>query len=145
MVRALVLAFATLMALPVTAALAADYGQHRSPVYGDIPACDARAVLGQVAEKERYHGQRPYQDLVDVVEFDHVRQTRYVTPAYLGARERRWCEARAHLATGHTRTVYYLIESRASFVGVSYGVESCMAGRDLWNVHGGDCSALRLW
>lgn len=142
MIRALTLAFATLMA---TMTFAADYGQNRTTVYGDIPACDARGVLGQVAEKERYHGQRPYQDLVDVVEFDHVRQTRYVTPAYLGARERRWCQARAHLATGHTRTVYYLIESHASFVGVSYGVESCMAGRDLWNVHGGDCSALRLW
>lgn len=142
MFRALALAFVTLMALPV---MAADHGQHRAPTYGDIPACDARTVLSQVAEKERYHGQQPYQYLVDVVEFDHVRQTRYVTPAYLSARERRWCQARAHLATGHIRTVFYLIESRASFVGVSYGVESCMAGRDLWNVHGGDCSALRLW
>ena len=131
-----------LTAMIVPAASAADYTVH---TVGSLPACEARGVLRDVTRKAAYRSQLPYQEPVTVTGYDHVRQTRHVGSAGPGLRERRWCQARAHLASGHTRSVYYLIESHAGFAGISYGVESCMAGRDLWNVHGGDCSALRLW
>ena len=135
---------ATLMlATPV---LAADLYRHTStPVYGSIPACDAADVLANVRHKSAYRGQAPYQQPVAIAAFDQIGQTRFVASAGPGLRERRWCQARAHLAGGRTHTVYYLIEEHASFAGVAYGVESCLSGRDLWNVHGGDCSALRIW
>ena len=110
-----------------------------------VPACADRIVLADVTEKAGYRGQLPYQHPVDVTGYDRIVETRYVYPYGPGLRVRRWCQARAHLADGHTRQVYYLIESNAGFAGINFGVESCMAGRDLWNVHGGDCSTLRSW
>ncbi|MFK7792273.1 MAG: cytoplasmic protein [Devosiaceae bacterium] len=151
MIRALTLVLATLVASSAlaTTALAHDgRGTHEPSGYldaRDLPTCDARGVLGQVSEKEAYRGQAAYQYPVAITGYDHVRQTRHIGSTGPGLRERRWCQARAHLASGHTRTVYYVIEGHASFIGATYGVESCMVGRDLWNVHGGDCSALRIW
>lgn len=110
-----------------------------------LPLCDAPAVLSRVVEKAAYRGQVPYQHPVTITAFDHIHQTRYRTSQGPGLRDRRWCQARAHLEDGTRHTAYYLIESHASFVAISYGVESCLSGRDLWNVYGGDCSALRLW
>ena len=110
-----------------------------------LPECDARGVLSRVVEKAGYRGQAPYQEPVTITGFDRIHQTRHIGSLGLGQRERRWCRARAHLATGHTRHVQYLLESHASFVGASYGVESCISGRDLWNVYNGDCGTLRNW
>ncbi|MEM1285945.1 MAG: hypothetical protein AAGH43_11205 [Pseudomonadota bacterium] len=111
----------------------------------ELPHCDAPGVLSRIVEKAAYRGQAPHQHPVAITAFDHIHQTRYVSSPGAGLRERRWCQARAYLENGHRHTAYYLIESHASFVAVSYGVESCLSGRDLWNVYGGDCSALRLW
>ena len=139
----------TLSILPAASAAdlssSAGYQSASHQTVGTIPACDARGVLRDVTGKAGHRGQLPYQEPVTVTGYDQIRQTRHARSAGPGLRERRWCQARAHLATGHMRTVYYLIESHASFAGITYGVESCMAGRDLWHIHGGDCSALRLW
>ncbi len=138
----------TLHALTLPALAHDGAGTHQAAGYlnpSHLPACDARGVLAQVSTKQAYRGQEPFQHTVQVTAYDHVRQTRHVGSMEPGLRERRWCQARAHLASGHTRTVYYVIEGQASFVGASYGVESCMSGRDLWNVNGGDCSALHVW
>lgn len=110
-----------------------------------LPTCEASRVLARIVDKAAYQGAVPHQHPVAITGFDHVRQTRHVGALGPGLRERRWCEARAHLADGRSRTVYYVVEGFAGFAGIRYGVESCMAGRDLWNIHGSDCSALRIW
>ena len=146
---------ASLLALPMLAtstfgtAHAHDGpGQHVASGLLDgrpLPVCDASGVLADIVEKAGYRGQSPYQEPVAITGFDRIHQTRHIGSLGLGQRERRWCRARAHLASGEARTVYYLIESTASFVGLSYGVASCMAGRDLWNVYGCNCTTLRAW
>ncbi|MBV6657047.1 MAG: hypothetical protein KI785_04685 [Devosiaceae bacterium] len=141
------LVFATLLA--ATPARSHDgAGTHPPSGHLDhrpLPTCDAARVLRLVVDDAANTRAIPYQHPVDVVRVDHIHQTRHIGSLGAGLRERRWCQGRAHLADGHTRNVYYLIEGTAGFAGIRYGVESCMAGRDLWNVHGSDCSALRIW
>ncbi|MEM6711270.1 MAG: hypothetical protein AAF590_03210 [Pseudomonadota bacterium] len=111
----------------------------------DLPTCTAGAVLSRVSEKAAFNGQAPYQQPVTIARYDRIHQTRHIGSFGPGTRERRWCRARVHLVTGNSHTVFYLIESHASFVGVSYGVQSCIVGRDLWNVNNGDCRTVRDW
>ena len=136
---------AAMLLVPAVFALSPALASDTYTGLAPVPACQAQGVLADIVDKAAYRGQAPYQQPVAITGFDRISQTRYADPAAPGLRTRRWCQARAHLAGGSTAHVYYLIESHASFVGVNYGVESCIVGRDMWNVHGGDCSAVRIW
>ena len=115
-----------------------------------VPECASPLVLREVIKKAKYAEQRQWQDDLVIETIDHVRQTRLTTPRehgirILGTRDRRWCRGNAHMSDGHTRTVYFLIESRAQVFDQGFGVESCIAGLDRWNVYGGDCRVLQRW
>lgn len=113
---------------------------HRS-----LPTCEADRVLNLILRDTSNTGAIPYQHPIEVTAIDRIQQTRHVGSMGPGLRERRWCTARLTLDSHQTRTVWYLIEGYAGFAGIRFGVESCVAGRDLWNVYGGDCSVLRTW
>jgi hypothetical protein len=144
--RLLTLAFSALLA---TSALAHDGpGHHEASGYldqRDLPSCDAGRVIHRIIEKAAYADARQWHTGIVVERVDRPRQRRHIGSAGTGLRERRWCEARAHMSDGRTRQVYYLIEGYAGFAGIRYGVESCIAGRDFWNVYGGNCRAIRVW
>lgn len=110
-----------------------------------LPSCDAGRVIQQIIEKAAYADARQWHTGIVVDGVDRAHQTRHVGSPGAGLRERRWCEARAHMSDGRTRQVFYLIEGHAGFAGIRYGVESCIAGRDFWNVYGGNCRAIRVW
>lgn len=111
----------------------------------DLPTCDAGRVIDKIIEKAAYADARQWHTGIVVERVDRARQRRHIGSTGAGLRERRWCEARAHMSDGRTRQVYYLIESYAGFAGIRYGVESCIAGRDFWNVYGSNCRAIRVW
>lgn len=146
--------FTRLLTLVCTALLATSVfahdgpGVHESSGYLDhreLPTCDASRVIHRIIEKAAYADARQWHTGIVVDGVDRARQTRHISSTGAGLRERRWCEARAHMSDGRTRQVFYLIEGYAGFAGIRYGVESCIAGRDFWNVYGGNCRAIRIW
>lgn len=151
-------AFAAIIALATTAfspALAPQALAHSGPGthersghldHRDLPSCDAQRVLTQVTDKAETSYADAYPP-VHVEGYDHIRQNRHVGSLGEGLRERRWCQARAHLADGRTRTVFYLIEGFGGFAGIRYGVDSCISGHDFdrWNIYGAHCSTVRAW
>lgn len=56
---------------------------------------------------------------------------------------RRYCRGTASLSDGSIRSVHYLVEENAGFVGVSWNVEACLAPLDKWRVYGAYCSTTR--
>ena len=147
MIRFISLLCAVLLATPI---LAHDGpGRHEPSGHLDsrvLPACDAPQVLALIVEKASYQGRAPAQyPPLPIASFDHIQQTRHLGSMGPGRRERRWCQARAHIANAHARSVFYVVEGYAGFAGIRFGVESCIAGHDLWNVHGATCSTARYW
>lgn len=136
-------------ALLATSVLAHDGpGVHEPSGYldqRDLPTCDAGRVIHRIIEKAAHADARQWHTGIVVDDVDRARQTRHIGSTGGGLRERRWCEARAHMSDGRTRQVFYLIEGYAGFAGIRYGVESCIAGRDFWNVYGSNCRSIRVW
>lgn len=116
---------------------------------GEMPRCDDARVLGQV--QRRFHIQATRVHHAPELKLDGVERIRHVedVPGYKVERptliQRRYCQGHARLNDGKHPQVYYLIEQRAGFVGVSWNVEFCMAGYDPWRVHDGNCRTLRPW
>lgn len=116
---------------------------------GEMPGCDDPRVLSQV--QRRFHVQATRVHHTPELKLAGVERIRHVedVPGYKVTRptmiNRRYCQGHALLNNGKHPQVYYLIEQRAGFVGVSWNVEFCLAGYDPWRVHDGHCRTLRPW
>jgi len=133
------------LALSACLAAPASAGDHR--VYfsfsGEkrLPDCTAAsvrsAVTGAIARAQKnYYGSRT------VVSVDEVREVSYrengVSPV-----ARRYCHGKAGMSDGSFRSVHYMVEEHAGFVGVGWNVEACLSPLDKWRVYGAGCSTVR--
>lgn len=107
-----------------------------------VPTCDDpgvhRTISGRFADADR-----EYYDGIEAIEsFHDVTQVALVAhrPSPL---VRRYCRARVAMSDDHTRTMYYMIEEKASFVSWTSGVEFCIRGLDRWRVYDGNCRTVR--
>ncbi|EFO31789.1 putative cytoplasmic protein [Roseibium sp. TrichSKD4] len=125
------------LAITGTTALAGSYsagGYH-------LPHCDASNVMSAVAGSMK-RAQQAYQNGLHIAGLSNVKQSRLDANGP-SAVARRYCRARATLSDGRTRTVYYMVEQDAAFVGIRWDVESCVAAADKWRVYGNHCSTVR--
>lgn len=142
--RFLALSLAVLAA--VTAAIVPAWaGEHRAYLALSseprLPGCDAASVRSAVSGAlARAH--RDYRNGRTILSVDLVRETAYRING-ISPLARRYCSAQAGLSDGSTRTVHYMVEEHAGFVGVSWNVEACLSPLDKWHVYGAHCSTVR--
>lgn len=106
-----------------------------------LPECSAASVQAAVAgtlarAKESYAGGRT------ITQINDVREVSYWVNG-LSPLARRYCRGTARLSDDSIRTVHYLLEENAGFVGVSWNVEACLAPLDKWRIYGAYCSTVR--
>lgn len=106
-----------------------------------VPECSAASVQSAVAGTlaraiPSYAGGRTITRIDDVREVAY--QVNDVSPL-----ARRYCRGKASLSDGSLKTVHYMVEEHAGFVGVSWNVEACLSPLDKWRVYGAHCSTTR--
>ena len=118
------------------------FGLSPSAQAGIVPECDHSGVLSRVnrtiaiAERNVVKSGDPIVEIGSIHQHKlHEHGPRYGT--------QRYCHATAYTSQGHKKQLYYLIESGGGFIGISYGVEACILGRDPWRIHGAHCRSLR--
>lgn len=108
-----------------------------------IPACEEaavqRAVIGHVARADAV-----YSGGITIREMHRIVETGYSVDRP-SPYARRFCEARAMMSDGRQRRVYYAITEHSSFVGLSWGLEACVAGIDPWRVYDARCRTARSY
>jgi hypothetical protein len=107
-----------------------------------VPDCTSPAVLDTVRDKIAAADAGMTHAGVLLTAVDQIAQD-YVSQNDPSPYARRYCVARAGLSDGKTTTLYYLVEERAGFVGVTWNVDACLLGYEPWRVHDGRCHTVR--
>lgn len=156
--------FALLLALPLfagagpftaTGAAAHDPGPEtgrdpRTALFGRgaVPLCDDPRVLRQVRSKFAWADRNTWSEIsnrsaaIGIGTIHNIRQ-RYALDQTRSLITHRHCNAIATLTSGEKPRLYYLIQERMGFSGISWKVQFCVAGYDRWRVYGAQCSTLR--
>jgi hypothetical protein len=130
-----------LLALPLLAAPAQAgwFGHDREAL-----ACDDAHVLKRISSKFRYQAAHVHhEDSLSIRAYGNIHEHRYREKREDRPFARRYCGAEVTLSDGRERTLWYLIERSAGFVGIGDNVEFCVSGFDRWNVYNNACRILR--
>ena len=92
-----------------------------------LPHCEA--ALGTIAERFATKEGRFWNSDLQILDFERVRQTAFMTWR-TGTVPRRFCAAVAAVSDGRKRAVYYSIVEDGGMIGASWGVEWCVVGLD---------------
>lgn len=80
---------------------------------------------------------------VEIQEFLNLRETRFIPTDERRRISRRYCAGDVTLTNGHTRDIWFLIETDMGFASIGDNVEFCVQGFDRWRVYNGHCRVLR--
>ena len=107
-----------------------------------VPVCDDPSVHRNIKHRFAWADREYYRGIEKIEVIDRVRQLALVAhrPSPL---VRRYCRARVTMSDQHTRTMYYMIEEDAGFVGFTSDVEFCIRGLDRWRVYDAHCRTVR--
>ena len=144
------LTLATLLGAAALAPTAAEAGVVEQavlaiPATGALPACDDPSVLGEIRDRFAYADMNVLHRGEALGTVEKIRQTSLWTFSHGSPTVRRYCQAHALLNNGRHPQLYYLIENNYGFVGVTWNVEFCLAGREPWRQHDGGCRTVRKW
>lgn len=136
----------------VTAALAADASGRRinpadaaenriNPMYGNLPACDDPAVLGEItswfnSREAKFWG--PLQ----AVAYDRIRPIAF-RPLGDDFIPRRFCSGRMALNDGSIHRVDYSVRENLGLFGMTWNVNWCVSGLDRHRSYAPDCKMAR--
>lgn len=139
LLSAALIALAGLLAAP--AAMSADLV---AVAITEPGICGHTRVLSRISSRFRYQVTHvPHLPNVEIVDFDQIRENRFLPRRERWPISRRYCQAVVTLSDGYRRDVWYLIERPMGFAGFGSNVEFCVNGFDRWNVYGGRCRVLR--
>ncbi len=110
-------------------------------VGGAVPSCGSGAVIGSVVGRQRGAATEAWGG-VAIAGVGRVATAR-TEPGDGGSIARTFCVAEARLDGGDTAPLYYVVSGLQGFASLTWGVEFCLAGHDVWRVYGADCRALR--
>jgi hypothetical protein len=147
LLRTALLSFACLAALPAAAAggryvAPPDRAEARIiPMYGNLPACDDPAVLGQItswfnSREAKFWG--PLQ----AVAYDRIRPLAY-RPWGADFIPRRFCSGRIALNDGSLHRVDYSVRENLGLFGWTWNVNWCVSGLDRHRSYAPDCQMAR--
>jgi hypothetical protein len=120
----------------------ADRAENRIiPMYGNLPACEDPAVLGEItswfnSREAKFWG--PLQ----AVAYDHVRPIGF-RPLGDDFIPRRFCTARMALNDGRVRRVDYSVRENLGLFGYGWNVNWCVSGLDRHRTYAPDCKMAR--
>ncbi len=145
--RLVALCFAVALALPVAAPARAgilELGADFLIGPGSVPECQDGSVISTIRDKFGYAATNVLKAPLALAAIDEIRQT-YLYVDNPSPIVRRYCQAVVEISNGRHSTLYYLIEQRQGFVGLSWNVEFCVLGYEPWHVHDGSCRTVRKW
>jgi len=116
----------------------AYFSFHKDP---RLPECSAASVQSAVSGTLA-RAQVDYAGGRTITGISKIREVSYRENG-ISPLARRYCRGTASLSDGSIRSVHYLVEENAGFVGVSWNVEACLAPLDKWHVYGAYCSTTR--
>jgi hypothetical protein len=111
---------------------------------GAVPECQDGSVISTIRDKFGYAAVNVMKAPLVLESIDQIRQT-YLYVDNPSPVVRRYCQAIVGINNGRHSTLYYLIEQRQGFVGLSWNVEFCVLGYEPWHVHDGSCRTVRKW
>ena len=74
---------------------------------------------------------------VQITDFQHIHEHRYLPAQEDRPIGRRYCGATVILSDGQGRDIWYLIEEGQGFAWIGDNVEFCVSGFDRWYVYNG--------
>ena len=113
-----------------------------SAFHADLPACDNAGVLGTISSRFAGKESTFWNSSLGIDSFDKVHEIGFRANG-LGYIPRRYCVAHARMNDNRERTVIYQIQDRLGWIGIGYGVEWCVIGKDHNFAYAPACSALR--
>ena len=128
---------------------AADYyagGSYAGVPYGShfhrLPVCDEAKVLANVTNKFAFYDAHIIGSGLAIADIGDIRETKVSVdgPSLI---PRRYCHAMATLSNGRQSELVYLIEFKAGFASIHWGVQSCLPGYDPYRVYGAWCRSIR--
>ena len=110
----------------------------------DPGICAEEKFLGKIQKRFRYQVTHvPGLPDVAIEHFSNIREKRFEPEDERHPISRRYCEADIILSNGHSRDIWYLIETDQGFASIGDNVEFCVDGFDRWHVYNGACRVLR--
>lgn len=111
------------------------------PMYGNLPACEDPAVLGEItswfnSREAKFWG--PLQ----AVGYDHIRPIGF-RPQGDDLIPRRFCTARIALNDGSLHRVDYSVRENLGLLGLTWNVNWCVTGLDRHRSYAPDCKMAR--
>ncbi|WP_419910622.1 hypothetical protein [Hoeflea sp.] len=120
-----------------TVAPAEAFGWHR------FAACDSPAVLRTITHRFSIADRNVLHRDLAIEDYYNLHQNRYMPSTDTKFIARRYCHGQVAMSDGHTRTIWFLIESGQGFAGVGDNVEFCISGLDPWHIYGANCRSVR--
>ena len=106
-------------------------------------ACDSPAVFRTITHRFRIADRNVIQRDLAIVDYFDVYERNYTPATDMHLIARRYCQGKVSMSDGHTRSIWYLIESGQGFAGIGDNVEFCIDGLDPWHVYGAYCRSVR--
>ncbi len=107
---------------------------------GVLPECDA--ALGTIAARFAQKEGRFWNSDLQILGFERVRQIAW-RPWAAGTIPRRFCSALALVSDGRKHAVHYSIGEDTGMIGMTWGVEWCVAGLDRNGAYNPRCKMAR--
>ncbi|MDA4846989.1 hypothetical protein [Hoeflea poritis] len=106
-------------------------------------SCDSPAVLRTITHRFGIADRNVLHMGIAIEDYFNIHQNRYTPRTDTEFIERRYCHGQVAMSDGHTRTIWYLIESGQGFAGIGDNVEFCISGLDSWHIYGANCRSVR--
>lgn len=110
--------------------------------YTSLPSCAAPKVLDKIVSRFNEADRSLWRNGVRVRSITRSHEHAYNIYADSPI-NRRYCQAKAWMSNGRSRTMHYLIEQGMGLAGFGWEVEYCLYGSDRWHAYGGWCRVLR--
>ena len=94
-----------------------------------MPTCDDPAPLAKIASRFQEKESKFWNSALQIVAFEDVREIAF-RPWAVHTIPRRWCTGVALVSDGKKHKVSYSIGEDTGMIGVTWGVEWCVAGLD---------------
>ncbi len=107
-----------------------------------LPGCDDASVLGKISSAFARKEGRFWNSSAEIQWFEKIRDVAWRPWGY-DMIPRRFCTAVAILSDGRKHRVDYSVRENLGFIGMTWGVEWCVAGYDRNRAYAPSCRAAR--
>lgn len=111
------------------------------PMYGNLPACEDPAVIGELASSFNSR-EATFWGPLQVMTYDRIRETSF-RPWGDDYIPRRFCSGRVLLNNGVFHRVDYSVRENLGLFGMTWNVNWCVSGLDRHRSYAPDCQMAR--